>query len=264
MKARFNIRRTSVLAAAFATMTLSSVACGTHLMAQEEARDQWTRSYTVGRGATVELLNTNGTISVAAAEGDTVSVAAERIVKASTEARARERLADFEIRESASATHVRIDSRHTGLSLGVSRVVNYTVTVPRWANVTLETTNGAVTVSGLAGELRIDATNGRIEASGLENGARVDATNGAIMLDFASLGAQGVDCETVNGAITITLPRDADADVSARVTNGGISADDLKLDITEESRRRLDGRLGGGGSRVRLETVNGAIRLRGR
>ena len=263
MTTRFNSRRSSVLAAAVAAWALSSAACG-HLMAQEEARDEWTRSYTIERGATVEIVNTNGKIAITPGEDDTVAVVAERIVRASTEARARQLLEEFEIRETASSTRVRIDSTRTGLGLGVTRMVNYTVTLPRWANVTLETTNGDIRIDGLAGELRVAATNGRIDASGLENGATVDTTNGAITLDFAALGAQGVDCETVNGAITVMLPRDADADVSARVVNGGISTSDLNLSVTEESRRRLDGQMGSGGSRVRLETVNGAIRLRGR
>ena len=243
---------------------LSSSACGIDLMAQEEARDTLSRRYTIERGATVEIVGTNGRIEVLTGPGDTVDVKAERIVKASTEAKAKEELGKVEIKESATPTHVRLDSSTRGLNLGVNRVVNYTVTVPAWANVTLETTNGDITVDGLSGELRVTATNGRIKATSLENGAMVDTTNGAVSLDFASLGAQGVECETINGRITITLPRDGSADVSARVTNGRISAENLDLSITEESRRRLDGRLGSGSTRVRLETVNGAIDLRGR
>ncbi len=265
MQTIFNSQRSSALVAVLVSAALSSAACGINLMAQEEARDQWTKSYTIEQGATVEILNTNGKIVVTAGEGDTVEVAAERIVKASTEEKAKELLAEFEIRESASADEVRIDSKFTGnMGFGVNRSVNYTVTVPRWAHVRLEATNGDIRVEGLAGELRIEATNGRIEATGLENGATVDTTNGAISLEFAKLGDQGIDCETINGAITVTLPRDAGADVSARVANGAISTGDLKLSLSEESRRRVEGRLGSGGVRVRLETVNGAINLRGR
>ncbi len=256
--------RSTVLLAAFTAALLSSTACGINLMAQEEARNQWTKSYELAPGATVEILNTNGTITVTAGEGDTMDVVAERIVKASTEERARELLEEFEIRETASESRVRLDSKATGMSLGVNRLVNYTVTLPAWANVRLETTNGDIRVENIAGELRIDATNGRIEGTGLGNGASVAATNGAISLEFAALGDQGVSCETVNGQITVALPRDAGADISARVTNGSISTGDLGLDTSEESRRRVEGRLGPGGARVRLETVNGAIRLRAR
>jgi len=239
-----------------------SAGCHIDLSAQAEARNQWTKTYTVERGATFELVNTNGRIEIAATDGDAIEVVAERIVKAATEERAREVLGGIEIRETASAGRVRLESRAAGMNIGVNRVVNYTVKLPRWTNVRIDTTNGDVRVDDLAGELRIEATNGRVEGNGLENGAVVDATNGAVSLSFAKLGAQGIECETTNGAITVALPADANADVSARVTNGRISTDDLDLDFTEESRRRIDGRLGSGGTRVRLETLNGQIRVR--
>ena len=51
------------------------------------------------------------------------------------------------------------------------------------------------------------------------------------------------------------------ATISASVTNGGISADGLSIETTESSRRRLEGRLNGGGPQVRLEGTNGGIRI---
>jgi len=263
MQTLLTSQRGPILAAATLAMAVSSTACGI-LIAQEQASNEWTRSYTVEEGATFEIVNTNGKIAVTATDGSAIEVVAERIVKAPTEEKAKALLDDFEIRESATASNVRLESKSPSMEFGVSRSVNYTVKVPRWANVRLETTNGDIQVADLTGELRIDATNGRIQASGLENTTRVSTTNGAITLDFAKIGEDGIECETVNGAITIALPKDASADVDARVTNGTISTDDVGLSVTEESRRRVEGRLGSGGARVRLETVNGAIRLKAR
>jgi hypothetical protein len=72
-----------------------------------------------------------------------------------------------------------------------------------------------------------------------------------------------VTAETTNGTVTLTLPRGANATVTARVTNGAISHENLDLQIVESSRRRLDGRLGTGGPAIRVETTNGAVRLIG-
>jgi hypothetical protein len=264
MKTLLTTKRAPLLAAVLFGAAVSSAACGIDLIAQEEARNQWTKSYEIGEGATVEILNTNGKITVTAGEGESVEVVAERVVKASTEEKAKALLEEFEIRETASADLVRLDSTSRTTEFGVNRMVNYTVKLPRWANVRLETTNGDIRVDNLAGELRIEATNGRIEATGLENGARVNTTNGAISLDFAKVGDASIECETVNGTITVAVPDDANADVEARVVNGGISTDESGLSVIDESRRRVEGRLGEGGTRIRLETVNGAIRLRGR
>jgi hypothetical protein len=43
--------------------------------------------------------------------------------------------------------------------------------------------------------------------------------------------------------------------------NGGIKVSDLNVEKTESSRRRLEGTLNGGGPAIKLETVNGGIRL---
>jgi hypothetical protein len=259
-------RHCGFAAAALAACALTAGGCGISLSAQEEARNQWTRRYAVAPGATFEIQNTNGRIQIDATDGEAIEVTAERIVKAGTRERAAAVLESYEIRETASADRVLLDSRRQSLHLGFGAefAVNYTVKLPRATSVRLETANGDVHVSRLAGELHVRAINGRIEATGLENGADVDTTNGAVTLDFAKLGDQGVRCEATNGAITVALPRDANADVSARVTNGAISTGDLVLSRTEESRRRVEGRVGAGGARVRLETLNGAIRLRGR
>jgi hypothetical protein len=48
------------------------------------------------------------------------------------------------------------------------------------------------------------------------------------------------------------------------VTNGAISTSDLNLSATEQSRRRVEGAIGGGGPAIRLETTNGLITVRGR
>jgi DUF4097 and DUF4098 domain-containing protein YvlB len=254
-----------LLAAAVLVAGLAGSGCGL-VIAHEEARDQWTREYPLAAGGAFELRSTNGHVRVEAAETETVHVTAERIVKASTKEAAERELADFQIRETISADRVALDSSHRGLNIGLSREVNYVVRLPRSASVRIDNTNGRIEVRGIGGELRIASTNGMIQATDLGNGATVETTNGAISLAFAALGAQGVQCETTNGAITVELPPDADADLRARVTNGSISASDFgeRLSVTEDSRRRLDARLGQGGTAIRLDTTNGAIRVRGR
>ena len=47
--------------------------------------------------------------------------------------------------------------------------------------------------------------------------------------------------------------------------NGGISAGDLPIETTgENNRRRLEGRLNGGGARIQIEGTNGGITISGR
>ena len=71
--------------------------------------------------------------------------------------------------------------------------------------------------------------------------------------------------ECTNGGIRVRLPREAKATISARISNGGINADGLAIEtIGDQSRRRLEGRLNGGGPRLEIEGTNGGITLNGR
>jgi len=64
--------------------------------------------------------------------------------------------------------------------------------------------------------------------------------------------------------VSLYLPDDAKADLTATWTNGGVSYSDVKLDVTEKSRRRLEARMNGGGTPIELHTTNGGIRIRNR
>ncbi|MFI5246634.1 MAG: hypothetical protein ACHQQR_15475, partial [Gemmatimonadales bacterium] len=69
---------------------------------------------------------------------------------------------------------------------------------------------------------------------------------------------------TVNGGVTLGVPETAKADVLATCTNGGINWSGLKMEVSEQSRRRLEGKMNGGGTSIELSTVNGGVRLRTR
>jgi DUF4097 and DUF4098 domain-containing protein YvlB len=108
--------------------------------------------------------------------------------------------------------------------------------------------------------------NGGIKGDGLSGHIEANTTNGGVEIGLASVSDGGVRLETVNGGVQLQLPRTAKADISARVVNGGVRVDeDLGLEqIGEKSRRRREGRLNGGGSRIELSTTNGGIRIAGR
>jgi DUF4097 and DUF4098 domain-containing protein YvlB len=83
-------------------------------------------------------------------------------------------------------------------------------------------------------------------------------------VSFARLDpAKSVKLESVNGGIVLTLPAGAGADVEASTVNGGIGGDtDLAVKSNFPLGHEVKGKLGGGGSRIKIETVNGGIQIR--
>ena len=100
-----------------------------------------------------------------------------------------------------------------------------------------------------------------MRAKALTGGITATSTNGQIAVELAAGGGNGVNLRTTNGPLSLTLPVDAAADLDASVTNGAISIDGLNFKASDQSRRRLSGRINGGGTPITLSTTNGAIRI---
>jgi hypothetical protein len=251
----------AVILAAAATLS----ACDINITDQAEGRSEWKKDYTLAAGGSLEIKNTNGLIEVDPSDGDRVSVTAERIAKAGTDEAAKKAAEEIEIQETVTGSSIVLDAaihRPTINIGGGSRQVKFHVRAPKGTRLTLSNTNGEIQVRDMTGELRLGTTNGRILGKNLEGNTRAETTNGVISLDYSAIGTDGITAETTNGKVDITLAKSIKARVNARVTNGAISAADLPLEITEQSRRRLTATMNGGGPEIRVETTNGGVSLR--
>jgi hypothetical protein len=232
-------------------------------MASGKAQDEWKRTYKVGTGGRFEIININGQIVAEAGDGDEVEVLAQRSVKASNDERARDLLSKLEMREEVGDSRVRVEVRVPRLS-GWSQTITWTIRVPKGLAVDLRTTNGGVKLTNLDGNIRARATNGGVTGTGL-TATNLDAavTNGGVDITVASVPEGSVvDLESTNGGVTLTLPGDSKADITARCVNGGIAVNGLSVEVLgEQTKRHLEGKLNGGGARISLETVNGGVRL---
>ena len=252
-----------ILLAAAAGMAACDVMVNTMEGGRARAEQAWSKTFTLsGSGASVEIVNVNGPIEVEAVEGDTLDVKARLVAHGATEEAAQAALKKVEIREEASAGKVRLEAWYPREPRRQAIEVSYTIRAPRTANVRLRTVNGRVKIEGALAGLNVETTNGGVEGHALGESVVATTTNGGIKVDMAKLGGDGVSLETTNGSIDVGLPGDAKATVAARCVNGGISVSNLPFEKTGAgSRRKLDGTINGGGPALRLETVNGGIRV---
>lgn len=233
-------------------------------LARGHASDTWTRSYTVAAGGVIEIINVNGEVRAEASDGGTVEVTAERRASASSDDAARDLLQRIQMREEVGPAKVRIETISPRISFG-GQQVRYTVRVPRGVHVDLRTVNGGVRLEGVGGEVRAASTNGGIKGR-VADASLVEArtTNGGVELDLSGALADSgrMTLSSVNGGVRLRVPEGVKADVSARCTNGRVSVSDLSFEAEgEQSRRRLAGRINGGGGRIDLTTVNGGVAI---
>ena len=235
---------------------------------KEKQTAEWRKTYQLEPGGRLELSNVNGKIDVQPSTGNTVDVVAEKTAKAASVEMAKQALERVAIQESVSASGIRIETRierSDGLFNRAGSVeVRYTVRVPAGADVRFSTVNGGIEVEGLEGPIALETTNGGIKARNISGPIEAVTTNGGVDVDLTSVAQKGAKLECTNGGIRLRLPTDAKATITARVTNGGIDTGGLQIESTESSRRRLEGRLNGGGPRIEIEGTNGGIHISSR
>ncbi len=233
----------------------------------QKATADWRKTWPLEPGGRLEIRNVNGRIDVRPSAGQVVEIVAHKTARAGSVEAAREALDRIEIAEDASARGIRLETkapRTAGMLSRVNQQVDYEVTVPAGAEVTLRTVNGGILLDGLGGRIEAETTNGGITARDIAGPISASTTNGGVEVELTRLADAGVTLSCTNGGIKLRLPADSKATVSARVTNGGVTTEGLQLENSEQSRRRLEGRLNGGGAPIRLEGTNGGIRLAAR
>ena len=128
----------------------------------------------------------------------------------------------------------------------------------------IDLVNGRLELSGLAGDVAADLVNGDVIAEGLSGDVEIETVNGDVEMQMSQVDAnRSIRIDSVNGSIELVPPVDAGADVEASTVHGRISNDfGIEVKRGRYVGRSMRGEIGGGGARVELENVNGAIRLR--
>ncbi len=235
-------------------------------------RETIDKTFDVRPGATVKVDNVNGRISVASWDQPRIRIQAEKVVSRSDDSEARKTMTALQVEITADANGVTartVQPNGHGAGLldlifggGGSTNVNYTVTVPRTANVRVSNTNGGVQLTSVAGDLQVETTNGGVDLTRCAGTANIETTNGHIHAELASLDPQKqVRLETTNGGIELVVPDKIAATVDAETTNGSVSSD-LPISAKTFGRTAVRGAINGGGADVKLRTTNGGIRIR--
>lgn len=134
-----------------------------------------------------------------------------------------------------------------------------------WGKFNGKTTNGNITVNGAEGEVRLRTINGNIRASNIMGTFIAATTNGTVNTVLQSPG-EGSYIETINGAISLSLPSGPDYAIDA--SGSALDISDLLQGRSFEGRVRrnsADIRFGDGSVPIQVSSTTGAITIhRGR
>jgi DUF4097 and DUF4098 domain-containing protein YvlB len=152
------------------------------------------------------------------------------------------------------------DGPREGASLDVD--MHYVVRVPAGVRFTAENVNGAVEARGLEAPASLETVNGDVIFEG-STASSIQTVNGKIRGTFTRGTWDGkMEIETVNGGVDLTFPATLSATITGETVNGGIHSDDFPITIEGKwGPKSFTGRIGGGTSKLSIQTVNGGITL---
>ena len=233
-------------------------------------------------GASFAAQTHNGSITIEGRDEAGCDLTATIMGRASTEEKAKELAEKTKVRLNGSGDKLTVDIDKPKLTSNQSVSVSLDAELPNKTNLYLITHNGAVTVTGIQG--RVDATthNGRIKTSNVSDHTKLKTHNGAVICEQISGDAwlsthngsikvyycgdaPGV-CETVmttyNGSIDLKTPPNISAVVNLSTHNGSIKTELPITLIGKVSKNKLNGKIGEGLGKLKLETHNGSIKIR--
>jgi hypothetical protein len=230
--------------------------------ASDRVTEEFHKTYPISATGRIELDNINGDVHISSWDRNEVKV--DAIKTAGT----KERLDEARIEIDAGADYVSIvtkypDHDHTFNwgSHNNPASVEYTLTVPRGARLDeIKLINGKLDVAGVSGEVHASCINGRLEAHNLSGRAELSTINGRIEARFDQLAGSSIELNSVNGSVELTIPSDSKAEIEASTVSGSIENDfGLHVNNHRFVGHDLRGELAGGGTRIKLENVNGRI-----
>jgi hypothetical protein len=223
--------------------------------------EEFHQSYPLSANGRIDLANINGPVQIKAWDRNEVKV--DAIKRASS----KHDLAEVEIKIDSGKDSLAIRTEYARHDHTWTRndpgSVDYVLMVPRNSRLDdINLVNGDLEIEGVGGEVRASCVNGRMRASGLSGRAELSTVNGNLEANFDRLSSP-IEVSSVNAKVLLTLPSDAKADIEASTVSGSIS-NDFGIHVANHKwvGHELNGELGGGGTRVRVNNVNGRIEIR--
>ncbi|HUQ34717.1 MAG TPA: DUF4097 family beta strand repeat-containing protein [Pyrinomonadaceae bacterium] len=141
--------------------------------------------------------------------------------------------------------------------------VSYEIFVPRQTDLSLQTHNGGISISGVRGRISFEALNGGVSLKRLGGNVTGETVNGglSVVLTGGNWDGEGLNVKTTNGGLSVSVPDNYSAHLETGTVNGHLAVSPSIAEIARET-RQLSLNLGAGGTNLRIYTTNGGVSIR--
>jgi DUF4097 and DUF4098 domain-containing protein YvlB len=146
--------------------------------------------------------------------------------------------------------------------------VSFQIFVPRNTDLRLKAHNGGISISSVDGNLQFETMNGGVSLDNVGGDVKGRTTNGGVNVNLIgnSWRGNGLEVQTSNGGVHISMPETFAANIETGTVNGGFSSDIPSLTVEKDDQGRVRNKhvvasLNGGGAPIRVSTTNGGVRI---
>jgi hypothetical protein len=218
------------------------------------------REYTLPAGPLTVEGGQNGGIRVDGWDRSEIRIRAVVSANAREEADAKRLVSEVDVQAGSGRVTATGPSTHNRENWSVS----YRINVPRQNDLVLNANNGGITINSISGTIRFDTTNGGVRLTDVGGDVRGETRNGGlnVALNGNQWDGAGLDVQTSNGGVTLSIPDGYNAELTTRTVNGGFRADyPMTIQGELSPRRGISTTLGSGGPPVNVRTTNGGVRI---
>ena len=224
----------------------------------------WTGAMTSGQ--TLVIKNISGDIHVEPATGDVADITAVKSGEDADEVQISIKKTDEGVTACTLYPGYGNTCDHSNTHRNIHARVDYTVHIPRGVRLRAANVNGSVEAENLSSNAEVSSVNGSVSVS-TTGWAEATSVNGSV---HARLGSADwpdeLNFKSVNGNVDVTVPSSLNADIRFSTLNGRVTSD---FPYTVEGGTsvgghgtNVEGRIGNGGRRIEMSSVNGNLELR--
>lgn len=185
-----------------------------------EQTEKFSGSYTLGADGSLDLTHISGDIRVTTGRGNEVRIDAVKRVRHRDAAEATRLLSALRIEVAQVGGRIEVRTVYPRVNRGFNGSVDYTITVPQSATVSLKTVSGDVSVNGVRGEVRAESISGDVEAIATPNLTLAKTVSGDVRA--RDIESASLTLGTVSGSVVAS-------DLRVRTLDAGSVSGDLQL-----------------------------------
>jgi len=190
-----------------------------------EYTENFSRTVRLGRNGALDLQNVAGDITVTGGGGDDVKIDAVKRVRHPNEAEGKALLSEIEIQVADRSGRVEVRAEYPRRR-NWSGGVDFMVSVPRDASVSLRSVSGTVKVTNVNGELRAESVSGDIVTMATRKLRWAKTVSGDV--DVSEAEADELSVGSVSGDVTVNRLKGTGFD--AQTVSGDVRLADVEID----------------------------------